>query len=1384
MQFHSIYTGFGCSASGMASSDVEGAASRVQRLQHAFFPSRGVVNMGTLSEPREDDAVNTNRPSPHDGYICHRICSTPSSCSTEVTPGHTTTSGNTNTTTSNSACPCPGQAAGSLNDLYGVVREACAQQNVKWPVECQVLPDYVQHLEDWPLYPEPFYEPTGTELRPQPVGDESGRIVYEYLPASTVNYFTRSCVGGNKYVSDDVRPALVDETDATLQFESRFECGNLAKAVQVSECYYELHLRADLYTSRHTQWFYFAVSNTRKDITYRLSIVNLSKGDSLYNHGLRPLLYSCRDAREHAAGWRRCASNIVYYRNQDSEAGCYDSDDETEEDSPTYTLTFNITFPHDHDTVYVAHCYPYSYSDHQQHLLSIQKDPFKSTICRQRILCRSIAGNPVYLLTVTSTDQEEDGRKKRAIVLSARVHPGETPSSWIMKGALDFLTSQHPKAVELRNQFIFKIIPMINPDGVIVGNHRCSLVGRDLNRQYKMVVKEMFPPIWHIKAMVRRLMDEHGVVMFCDIHAHSRKHNMFLYGCENRRSQDNRLREQLFPLLLHYNSGDKLSFRSCKFKVQRCKEGTARVVVWMMGVLHSYTLEASFGGATEGPRAGTHFNILDFLTMGRQFCETLLEYFDPEPGKEKLRNKLLSRLIKKGSSADEPAAVDMSETNSSSGESERQASILRLRKKKNLKTQRKRTARTTVASVVERVTSQMRMEKPERKLRAVSSSSSSSCCRRSSPHQPPASSDSIGSYSPLQASRRQLLPASGERKVPRVGHKASSGSTYRHSFSSCSSSSSSSSSIPVATDASLTFSSPPSPFYRRHTAHRLHRPAATNDTVKANHSPSSSTTTQASFVSQTPRSCLRTSSNNVQKALHPPPPPPPRRSFTSSSSSSSSSSPMHSLRYSAHKHSRTLSHSSSSSSSPFSSPSALSSSASLSNISSPARGRSSIDNSPFHPPHPHHHAQEFNGNFVFPHSAEPLDATEAAARTDTVQETSQDEAGRQESFTESYMERMQEMLASRLALSDNEVEGSSSRSFWDCGDSSSHWDSSRNAPSRHHPFVRSEFGCRSSLGNLGPVVARTLLYTPVRSPRTPKPSPHYTLRASRVASGGLYPSSRRATTGRHKEVSLRKSVILRETRRDESRREKETVKTESSPERNEGRGRGPGVVQQHRFHSQPVLVETSLQNNLTVTGEEMLVKDFSPLRGGSTSGNLHNSTSSYSSSNKMSTTHTSSPLPPPPPPPAVTPEPRTGTVKANVPRIHSSYDNDQLCADIASCDTLFLDIGARETPELIAARNLKGKVKKKKAPQTSATSSGSKSHVGDNGNYTKSKKSTSDALGDLNNDCEKDTQECAEDSQECTAETKTKKKIKIVIGAKKPKPKLSKKKTKMEKESV
>lgn len=45
----------------------------------------------------------------------------------------------------------------------------------------------------------------------------------------------------------------------------------------------------------------------------------------------------------------------------------------------------------------------------------------------------------------------------------------------------------------LREHFVFHIIPMLNPDGVLIGNFRTSLYGKDLNRLFRKNQTLMIP---------------------------------------------------------------------------------------------------------------------------------------------------------------------------------------------------------------------------------------------------------------------------------------------------------------------------------------------------------------------------------------------------------------------------------------------------------------------------------------------------------------------------------------------------------------------------------------------------------------------------------------------------------------------------------------------------------------------------------------------------------------------------------------------------------------------------------------------------------------------------------------------------------------------------
>ncbi|XP_045681075.1 cytosolic carboxypeptidase 4 isoform X2 [Phyllostomus hastatus] len=432
-----------------------------------------------------------------------------------------------------------------------------------------------------------------------------------------------------------------DAASSGLRFSARFESGNLRKAIQVREFEYDLLVNTDVNSTQYQQWFNFQVSGMRAAVPYRFNIINCEKPNSQFNYGMQPTMYSVKEALLGRPTWKRTGYEICYYKNHYRESAAVTGGASRK---CFYTLTFAVTFPHNEDVCYLAYHYPYTYTALMTHLDILEKSVNPNKVYfRQEVLCQTLGGNPCPLVTITavpesaSEDHLEQFRQRPYQVITARVHPGESNSSWVMKGALEFLVSSDPVARLLRENFIFKIIPMLNPDGVINGNHRCSLRGEDLNRQWLAPSAQLQPTIYHAKGLLHYLNSVgRSPAVFCDFHGHSQKKNVFLYGCSVKEtlwqagsaagasalSED--VSYRTLPRIL-----DKLApaftMSSCSFVVEKSRASTARVVVWReVGVSRSYTMESSYCGCNQGPYKGLQFGTRELEEMGAMFCLGLL----------------------------------------------------------------------------------------------------------------------------------------------------------------------------------------------------------------------------------------------------------------------------------------------------------------------------------------------------------------------------------------------------------------------------------------------------------------------------------------------------------------------------------------------------------------------------------------------------------------------------------------------------------------------------------------------------------------------------------------------------------------------------------------
>lgn len=123
--------------------------------------------------------------------------------------------------------------------------------------------------------------------------------------------------------------------------------------------------------------------------------------------------------------------------------------------------------------------------------------------------------------------------------------------------------------------------------------------------------------VYHVKRLGKMFAKERPLALFCDLHGHSRRKNIFMYGNNNQSAPE---QVRLFPFimskLLSY-----FSYDFSRFVVQRSKESTARVALWRELKLSAvYTMEASFCGADRGPLAGEHFSTEHLEECGKKLC--------------------------------------------------------------------------------------------------------------------------------------------------------------------------------------------------------------------------------------------------------------------------------------------------------------------------------------------------------------------------------------------------------------------------------------------------------------------------------------------------------------------------------------------------------------------------------------------------------------------------------------------------------------------------------------------------------------------------------------------------------------------------------------------
>lgn len=339
-----------------------------------------------------------------------------------------------------------------------------------------------------------------------------------------------------------------------LIFHSNFDSGNLFTVVKGKDSVYYLEMMPDTNSTLEPAWFHFAVSNAKKGQRIVFRVMNFSKSKYLN----KAVCYRSKvdNSSTQGSSWGRLLEPDCTYYSNDAFISVFD-EAVVSRARGKYTLEFIYQFEHDNDKVYFAPCPPYTYDDLQRDSLAWQlKCHNKRDYCfRKKLLCFTLTGRKLFYFEAYRASEKQKTsniKDQKIIILMARMHPSETASSFLLQGFMeklfDFEAGPRTEAAFLRHNFMFVIIPMVNPDGVSVGNTYATFSGQSLKKTFGHPDRFIHPESFYIRKLIHTLMQNNQIAFFTDFRGSDKQKNCWMSGCEEKGIPGKKQRE--FPVFL------------------------------------------------------------------------------------------------------------------------------------------------------------------------------------------------------------------------------------------------------------------------------------------------------------------------------------------------------------------------------------------------------------------------------------------------------------------------------------------------------------------------------------------------------------------------------------------------------------------------------------------------------------------------------------------------------------------------------------------------------------------------------------------------------------------------------------------------------------------